>query len=69
MQEIGTFLQMGGHGVFIWPAFALTVVIMAGLAVSTLRELRERQKTLRELEATTPRRRPRTADRGREKTA
>ncbi len=69
MQEIGSFLQMGGHGVFIWSAFALTAVIMAGLAVSTLRELRERQKTLRELEATTPRRRRRTAGQGREKTA
>ncbi|MDH3475493.1 MAG: heme exporter protein CcmD [Rhodospirillales bacterium] len=52
---------MGGYAAFIWPAFALTAVIMVGLAVSSLRELRAQQKTLRDLEAESPRRRRRAA--------
>ena len=54
MQEIETFLAMGEHGAFIWPAYALTAVVMVGFAVSSLRGLRAQRKALRALEAATP---------------
>jgi len=42
---------MGGYAAFVWPALGLTVAIMAGLLIATLRQLRGRQRRLSELEA------------------
>ena len=54
MTQIDTVLVMGEHGVFIWPAYALTAVVMVGFAVSSLRRLRRERKTLQQLETDTP---------------
>jgi heme exporter protein D len=51
MEEITAFFEMGGYAAFVWPSLALTVVIMAGLLIATLRQLRSRQRRLAELEA------------------
>lgn len=51
MEEITAFFDMGGYAAFVWPALGLTVVIMAGLLIATLRQLRRRQRRLAELEA------------------
>lgn len=51
MQEVTAFFEMGGYAAFVWPSLALTVAIMAGLLVATLRQLRRRQRRLAELEA------------------
>lgn len=51
MEEITAFFEMGGYAAFVWPSLALTVVIMAGLLIVTLRQLRSRQRRLAELEA------------------
>ncbi|WP_227010118.1 heme exporter protein CcmD [Pelagibius marinus] len=51
MEEITAFFEMGGYAVYVWPSLALTVVIMAGLLIATLRQLRNRQRRLAELEA------------------
>ncbi len=56
MEEIETFLAMGEHGAFIWPAYALTAAVMIGFAVSSWRDLRARRKALRALEAAAPER-------------
>ena len=67
MQDSGGFLEMGGFGVYVWPAYALTTLVMAGFAVASWRELRAQERSLRQLEAAAPdRRRPRSADRRRE---
>jgi heme exporter protein D len=57
MEQVVIFFEMGGYGAFVWPAFALTAVIMVTFAVSSLRRLRREQRVLRELEAKAPPRR------------
>ena len=42
---------MGGYAAFVWPALGLTLAVMLGLLVSTLHQLRSRQRRLAELEA------------------
>ena len=69
MQVIGTYFQMGGYGAFVWPAYGLAALVMAGFTVTPLRGLRGLQRTLRQLEATTPRRRPRRGTGGAPETA
>ncbi len=58
-KEIAAFFQMGGYAAFVWPSLGLTLVIMLGLLVSTLRQLRARQRRLAVLEAEGATRRPR----------
>jgi heme exporter protein D len=54
MEQIETFLAMGEHGAFVWPAYGLTAAVMVGFAVSSLRSLRSRRKTLQRLEEAAP---------------
>jgi len=61
VDEVTGFFQMGGYAAFVWPALGLTVAIMAGLLIATLRQLRARQRRLAELEAAGAQRRRRTA--------
>jgi heme exporter protein D len=64
MDEVTGFFQMGGYAAFVWPALGLTVAIMAGLLIATLRQLRGRQRRLAELEAAGAQRRRRAAPAG-----
>lgn len=64
MNAVTGFFQMGGYAAFVWPALGLTVAIMAGLLIVTLRQLRERQRRLAELEAAGAQRRRRGAPAG-----
>lgn len=48
------FFDMGGYGVFVWPAFAVVAALMAGLLVASLRAARRSDA---ELEALRGRRR------------
>ena len=57
MEDLLNLLEMGGYGAFVWPAYGLAALVMAGFTVTTLRGLRGLQRTLGQLEATTPRRR------------
>jgi heme exporter protein D len=61
MEEITTFFAMGGYAAFVWPSLGLTLAIMAGLLIATLRQLRRRQRRLAEMEASGAVRRRRTA--------
>ena len=47
---------MGGYGLYVWPAYALTAAIMIAFLISTLRSLRSRKRALRNLEADAPQR-------------
>ena len=62
MREIAAFFQMGGYAAFVWPALGLTLLVMLGLLVATLRQLRARQRRLAELEAQGASRRPRRGE-------
>ena len=43
MVAVSGFLAMGGYAGFVWPAFGLAAVVMAGLVLVSLRELRARE--------------------------
>jgi heme exporter protein D len=40
------YLAMGGHAAFVWPAFAITLVVLVGLALVSTWTLRRRSRTL-----------------------
>ena len=49
-----SFFEMGGYAAFVWPAFGITALVMVGLLIDSLRDLRRRQRRLAELEAAHP---------------
>ena len=57
--SIATFLEMGGYARFVWPAYAIAFVVMAGFVVTSWRTLRARKASLEALEEAHPRRRRR----------
>ena len=50
MAGLAHFLAMGGYAGFVWPAFAVAMVIMAALAVESLLVYRRRRGELARLE-------------------
>lgn len=44
------FLAMGGYGAFVWPAYVITAVTLAALALLILRRARTARRRLSELE-------------------
>jgi heme exporter protein D len=51
MDGIGRFLAMGGYAAYVWPALALTVIVLAGLLFASLKSARRREAELARLEA------------------
>jgi heme exporter protein D len=51
MEGLGKFLEMGGYAAYVWPALGLTVVILAGLLVLSIKSVRRREAELARLEA------------------
>jgi heme exporter protein D len=49
--SLSAFLAMGGYGAYVWPAFALTAVVLLGLLVASVRSLRAREADLTRLRA------------------
>ena len=54
MEQVQIFLAMGGYGIFVWPAFALTAVVLIGMLVTTMRRLRALQGELDRLQTLEP---------------
>ena len=46
MDRVTAFFHMGGYAWFVWPAFALTVGVLAGLALASGRALKRREGAL-----------------------
>jgi len=46
---MNTYFAMGGYGAFVWPAYALSALVMIGLAVTAWRNLRVRERDLAKL--------------------
>jgi heme exporter protein D len=44
------FLAMGGYAAYVWPAYALTAAVLAGLAVASRRRLEALERELAALE-------------------
>jgi heme exporter protein D len=51
MDEVRTFLAMGGYARFVWPAFAVTVVVLAWLVLDSVQRLRRAEAGLATLES------------------
>jgi len=60
MDDVRRFLAMGGYAGFVWPAFAVTVVVLAWLVLDSLQRLRSAEAGLSALDSRgRPGRRPR----------
>ncbi len=51
MSSISEFFAMGGYAGFVWPAFAVTTVVMVALVVLSRRALRANEAMLESLQA------------------
>jgi heme exporter protein D len=51
MDRITDFLSMGGYAEFVWPAFAVTIVVMTALVIVSRRSLQADRRTLDSLES------------------
>ena len=38
------FFDMGGHGVFIWPAYLVTFIILGGILAQSVVTMRRRER-------------------------
>lgn len=63
MENISTFLNMGGYAAFVWPALGLTAFVLIAMAVASVRQLRANEATLRSAEKAGGGRRRRTSGR------
>ncbi|NKB47983.1 MAG: heme exporter protein CcmD [Alphaproteobacteria bacterium] len=66
MEDIATFLNMGGHAAFVWPALGLTAVILIAMAITSTRQLRANEAALETAEKAGGGRRQRRARGGAE---
>ena len=55
MDGLAKFLDMGGYAAYVWPALGLTVVVLAGLLIASVKSARRREAELAQLEAETGR--------------
>ena len=54
MEQLRSFLAMGGYGAFVWPAFGVTALVMGWLLAASLRRLRDLERALAEHGLTPP---------------
>ena len=59
MADLTAFFAMGGHGGYVWPAYALTVVVLVALLVASIRVLRKQERDLETIQSLRPARRRR----------
>jgi heme exporter protein D len=50
MGDIGAFLAMGGYAGFVWPAYGVACVVLAGLAAHSAWRYRQSTVTLERLQ-------------------
>ena len=62
MDTIESFFSMGGYAAYIWPAYGIAVVVIAGLIVLSVRQLRANEREAAAMEADRPRRRGKPGD-------
>ena len=52
MSSLSSFLDMGGYGVFVWPSFGLSALLLIGIFVLSTRSLKANRQALADLEQT-----------------
>jgi heme exporter protein D len=50
METLDHFLAMGGYARFVWPAYALALIVLGGFAIETIVTYRSRRRALAEAE-------------------
>ena len=50
------FFAMGGYAAFVWPAYAVVVVVLVAVYVASARSLRARELDVEKAEASSPHR-------------
>lgn len=50
------FLAMGGYALYVWSSFAVTLIVLGGLAVASRRDLAAKERELEALQAASPHR-------------
>ncbi|PCJ69897.1 MAG: heme exporter protein CcmD [Rhodobiaceae bacterium] len=45
------FFEMGGYGIYLWPAFAIVTLVMVGLVAQSWYDLKTQRKLIAMLEA------------------
>lgn len=50
MAALDHFLAMGGYARFVWPAYAVALIVMGGLLIESLVTYRKRRRALDEAE-------------------
>ena len=50
MDALSTFLDMGGYGGFVWPAYLIAAAVLIGLFAASTRSLRAAEAALEALE-------------------
>jgi heme exporter protein D len=48
--DLAGFLAMGGYAAYVWPAYGLTFLVLAGLLLWSLGAYRRRQRELERLQ-------------------
>jgi heme exporter protein D len=43
MEALVNYFAMGGHAAFIWPAYGIATVVLAGLLITSLRGMRRNE--------------------------
>ena len=46
MNQLTNFMSMSGYGQFIWPAFGISAILLAGILIHSQRFLRHTEKEL-----------------------
>ena len=62
LASISEYFAMGGYAGYVWPAYAVTVIMLVGTLMATLSGLRRREAMVKALEAARPPRRCRPAE-------
>lgn len=56
MDGINEFFAMGGHAGYVWPAYAVTAIVMLGVLVASLKGRKTAESQLKRLQESRPRR-------------
>ena len=51
MESVSTLVQMGSYGGYVWPAYAISVVVLALVLVASLQGARKTEAELEQLQA------------------
>jgi heme exporter protein D len=54
MSTVAAYLSMGGYAAFVWPAYAVAVIVLGGLAIGSWRSYRRAARSLERLQPNRP---------------